>query len=57
MNERYVQPAMPKGVEEGIIKGMYLFEDGGKAQIKVQFLGSGAILNEVIAATELLKRF
>ncbi len=56
MNERYVQPAMPKGVEEGIIKGMYLFQEGGKGKHTVQLLGSGAILNEVIAAAELLKK-
>lgn len=55
MNERYVQPPMPKGVEEGIIKGMYLLQDGGQAKNKVQLLGSGAILNEVIAAAALLK--
>lgn len=55
MNERYVQPAMPAGVEEGIIEGMYLFRDGGKSANKVQLLGSGAILNEVIAAADLLK--
>ncbi|HVE43957.1 MAG TPA: pyruvate dehydrogenase (acetyl-transferring), homodimeric type [Gammaproteobacteria bacterium] len=55
MNERYVQPAMPAGVEDGIIKGMYLLKEGGKAKTKVQLLGSGAILNEVLAAGELLK--
>lgn len=55
MNERYIQPAMPKGAEEGIIKGMYLFSKGGKAKQRVQLFGSGAILNEVIAAAELLK--
>lgn len=55
MNERYIQPAMPKGVEDGIIKGMYLFSKGGKAKQRVQLFGSGAILNEVIAAAELLK--
>lgn len=54
MNERYLQPAMPKDVEEGIIKGMYLFQSLGKSKRKVQLLGSGAILNEVIAAAELL---
>lgn len=54
MNERYVQPAMPEGVEEGIIKGMYLFKDSGNKEA-VQLLGSGAILNEVIAASEMLK--
>jgi pyruvate dehydrogenase E1 component len=54
MNERYVQPPMPKGVEEGIIKGMYLLREGGKSKHKVQLLGSGTILNEVIAAADLL---
>lgn len=56
MNERYLQPAMPEGAEEGIIKGMYLFREGGKSKNKVQLLGSGAILNEVIAAADLLKQ-
>lgn len=55
MNEKYVQPAMPKGAEDGIIKGMYLFEQGSDAKLKVQLLGSGAILREVIAAAELLQ--
>lgn len=55
MNERYVHPAMPKGVEEGIIKGMYLFREGS-GKLKVQLLGSGAILNEVIAAADLLEK-
>ncbi len=56
MNEKYPQPAMPKGVEEGIIKGMYLFKKAGKAAHKVQLLGSGAILREVIFAAELLEK-
>jgi pyruvate dehydrogenase E1 component len=56
MNERYVQPAMPKGVEGGIIKGMYLYQKAGKAKHQVQLMGSGAILNEVIAAAELLQK-
>ncbi|MBV8803361.1 MAG: pyruvate dehydrogenase (acetyl-transferring), homodimeric type, partial [Gammaproteobacteria bacterium] len=50
---KYIQPPMPKGVEEGIIKGMYLYKKSDKPQ--VQLLGSGAILNEVIAAAELLQ--
>lgn len=54
MNEKYVQPPMPKGAEEGIIKGMYRYQKTEKAH--VQLLGSGAILNEVIAAAELLMR-
>ncbi len=57
MNEKYVQPEMPKGVEEGIIKGMYLFKKSdSSAKEKVQLLGSGAILREVIAAAELLEK-
>ena len=54
MNEAYFQPAMPKGVEEGIRKGIYklLSQEGKKT--KVQLLGSGTILNEVIKASEML---
>lgn len=55
MNERYEHPDMPAGVEQGIIKGMYLFKAGEKAKHHVQLLGSGAILNEVIAAAQLLE--
>lgn len=55
MNEKYVQPKMPKGAEEGIIKGMYLFQKGGKGKHHVQLMGGGAILNEVVAAADLLK--
>jgi pyruvate dehydrogenase E1 component len=55
MNEKYLQPEMPKGVEEGIIKGMYLLKKSAKKQHKVQLLGAGAILREVIAAAELLE--
>jgi pyruvate dehydrogenase E1 component len=54
MNENYHQPAMPKGVEEGIIKGIYLFQKGGREKKRVQLMGSGAIFREVIAAAELL---
>ncbi len=56
MNERYIQPAMPEGVEEGIIKGMYLYQHNDKGKHHVQLMGSGAILNEVIAGAELLKK-
>jgi len=55
MNENYPQPAMPKGSEEGIRKGMYLFREGGKGKQRVQLMGSGTILREVIAAADLLK--
>lgn len=57
MNENYAHPEMPEGAAEGIIKGMYLLRDGGKAKkndVRVQLLGSGTILREVIAAAELL---
>jgi len=56
MNENYTQPAMPKGVEEGIVKGLYLFKAGGKKKKKVQLMGSGTILREVIAAAKLLEQ-
>ncbi len=55
MNENYTQPAMPKGVEDGIVKGLYLLRAGGKKKKKVQLMGSGTILREVIAAAELLE--
>jgi len=55
MNEKYMQPEMPKGAEEGIIKGMYLFKKGGKSKLRVQLFGAGAILRDVIAASELLE--
>lgn len=57
MNENYFHPAMPAGVEQGIIKGMYLFRAGkAKAKLQVQLLGSGTILREVIKAAELLEQ-
>jgi pyruvate dehydrogenase E1 component len=55
MNENYVQPAMPKGAEEGIIKGMYKITSGGKAKHHVTLMGAGTILNEVIAGAAILK--
>jgi pyruvate dehydrogenase E1 component len=55
MNENYVHPALPTGAEAGIIKGMYLFREGGKKKNRVQLMGSGTILREVIAAGELLE--
>ncbi|VVE41880.1 pyruvate dehydrogenase (acetyl-transferring), homodimeric type [Pandoraea soli] len=57
MNENYAHPAMPEGVEQDILKGMYAFRrgvDDSKAP-RVQLLGSGTIFNEVIAAAEMLK--
>jgi pyruvate dehydrogenase E1 component len=54
MNENYTHPAMPEGVAEGIVKGLYLFKEGTQQELKVQLLGSGTILREVIAAGSLL---
>lgn len=58
MNENYTHPAMPKGVEEGILKGLYQLskskKDDGKTPT-VQLMGSGTILNECVAAAELLE--
>ncbi len=56
MNENYHQPALPKGSEEGIIKGIYCLEEGEEKGLKVQLMGSGTILREVIEAAELLKQ-
>jgi pyruvate dehydrogenase E1 component len=56
MNENYVQPALPKGVEEGILKGMYLLQTGGAGKLRVTLMGSGTILREVIAAAEILSK-
>ena len=54
MNENYVHPPMPSGVEDGILRGMYLLQVGGQGQVRVQLMGSGTILREVLAAAELL---
>jgi pyruvate dehydrogenase E1 component len=56
MNENYVQPAMPKVVEEGIVRGIYPLSKGGRHKARVQLLGSGTILREVIGAAELLEK-
>ncbi len=53
MNENYDQPALPEGAEEGIKRGMYLFNQDEKAT--VQLLGSGVILREVIKAAQILR--
>jgi pyruvate dehydrogenase E1 component len=56
MNENYEHPAMPEGSEAGILMGMYRFRSGGAGSgPRVQLLGSGTILREVIAAADLLK--
>jgi len=59
MNENYVHPAIPsaKGIENAIVKGMYLFREGQMPTSKheVVLIGSGTILREVIAAAEMLE--
>ena len=55
MNENYPHPAMPENSSEGILKGMYLLQEGDGAKLRVQLLGSGTILREVLAAAELLE--
>lgn len=56
MNEPYLMPAMPEGVAEGILKGMYRLKaaENKKAQLRAQLFGSGAILNEALRAQKLL---
>ena len=56
MNENYSHPEMPKGTETGILKGMYAFSKSKAKGPKVQLMGSGVILREVIAAAELLEK-
>jgi len=58
MNENYSHPGLKPGQEQGIIKGLYLLQAGEKAakgKQRVQLMGSGTILREVIAAADLLK--
>jgi pyruvate dehydrogenase E1 component len=59
MNENYEHPPLPDGVEDGIRRGMYLLREAppagrGKNQPRVQLLGSGTILREVLAGADLL---
>ncbi len=54
MNENYVQPAMPEGAAEGILKGMHRIQTGTGDGPKVQLLGAGCILRETLAAADLL---
>ncbi len=58
MNENYTHPEMPEGIEEGVRKGMYLFREAGAGNEqapRVQLLGSGSILREVIAGAGILR--
>jgi pyruvate dehydrogenase E1 component len=56
MNENYSHPGLKPGQEDGILKGLYLLQEGDKkAKHRVQLLGSGTILREAIAAVDLLR--
>jgi len=56
MNENYAQPGLVAGQEENILKGLYLLQEGAKkSKHRVQLMGSGTILREVIAAADLLR--
>ena len=58
MNENYAHPGFKPGTEAHILKGMYLLREGdASAKHRVQLMGSGTILREVIAAADLLKEF
>jgi pyruvate dehydrogenase E1 component len=55
MNENYPQPALPQGVEQGILKGGYLLQSGGRGKVRATLLGSGTILRECLAAAKILE--
>jgi len=62
MNENYAHPAMPEGAQAGILRGMHLISrpeksgKAGKGKLKVQLMGCGTILREVMAGAELLEK-
>jgi pyruvate dehydrogenase E1 component len=57
MNEQYAHPAMPEGVRDGILKGMYVVKPTAKpkAKLRAQIFGSGTILTEAIKAQQILE--
>ncbi|MDQ6804793.1 MAG: pyruvate dehydrogenase (acetyl-transferring), homodimeric type, partial [Actinomycetota bacterium] len=55
MNENYPHPAMEPESEEGILRGMYLLRPGSSSGLRVQLMGSGTILREVLAAASMLE--
>lgn len=56
-NENFEQPKKPEGCDEGIIKGLYKFQDAPAAQHTVRLIGSGAIMKQALGAAEMLKEF
>ncbi|MBP1677934.1 MAG: Pyruvate dehydrogenase component, partial [Bacteroidetes bacterium] len=57
MNENYAMPPMPEGVKDGILKGMYRYQQGkeSKKGLTANLLGSGTIMNEALKAAEILE--
>ena len=56
MNENYRHPEMPKNINEDIIKGIYKYSENKAKGPKVQLMGSGVILREVIEAANILEK-
>lgn len=56
MNENYVHPPLPKGVEEGIVRGLYRLSQGEGSDKRVRLFGSGSLLREAEAAAGLLQQ-
>ncbi|MDK1021586.1 MAG: pyruvate dehydrogenase (acetyl-transferring), homodimeric type [Candidatus Hydrogenedentes bacterium] len=57
-NQNYPMPAMPAGVEEGILRGMYKFKPSEKpGKLRAQIFGSGAIMNEALKAQSILEKY
>ena len=56
MNENYHHPEMPKNINEDIIKGIYKYSENKAKGPKVQLMGSGVILREVIEAANILEK-
>ncbi len=53
-NENYAQPAMPAGVEDGILRGIYRYKQGDGGEAQIHLFGSGTILNEALRAQQML---
>jgi pyruvate dehydrogenase E1 component len=55
-NENYEQPAIPEGVEEGIVRGLYRFREGldGSKMHRAQILASGPMVQQALRAQQLL---
>ena len=56
LNENYSHPEMPEGAEDGIRRGLYRLSEAGSGPRKVQLMGCGSILREVIAAASILEQ-